>query len=57
MLRVNPATVVKVYQRLTGDGVLVVRRGEGTFVAGRRGGGGASVVFPDCCGPVMPKVG
>lgn len=34
-LRVNPATVVKAYQRLTEDGVLTVRRGEGTFVADR----------------------
>ena len=32
-LRVNPATVSKAYQRLTDAGVLVVRRGEGTFVA------------------------
>jgi GntR family transcriptional regulator len=32
-LRVNPATVVKAYQRLTDAGVLQVRRGEGTFVA------------------------
>lgn len=32
-LRVNPATVVKAYQRLTDGGVLRVRRGEGTFVA------------------------
>jgi GntR family transcriptional regulator len=32
-LRVNPATVGKAYQRLTEAGVLVVRRGEGTFVA------------------------
>ena len=32
-LRVNPATVSKAYQRLTMDGVLVVRRGEGTFVS------------------------
>jgi GntR family transcriptional regulator len=34
-LRVNPATVSKAYQRLTDAGVLVVRRGEGTFVAER----------------------
>lgn len=32
-LRVNPATVSKGYQRLVDAGVLVVRRGEGTFVA------------------------
>jgi GntR family transcriptional regulator len=31
-LRVNPATVVKAYQALVDAGVLVVRRGEGTFV-------------------------
>lgn len=33
-LRVNPATVSKAYQRLTEAGLLEVRRGEGTFVAG-----------------------
>ena len=32
-LRINPATASKAYQRLTDGGVLVVRRGEGTFVA------------------------
>jgi GntR family transcriptional regulator len=32
-LRVNPATVSKAYQRLVGQGVLEVRRGEGTFVS------------------------
>lgn len=32
-LRVNPATVVRAYQRLTEEGLLAVRRGEGTFVA------------------------
>lgn len=32
-LRVNPATIAKAYQRLTEAGVLMVRRGEGTFVA------------------------
>ena len=32
-LRVNPNTVARAYQRLTEAGVLVVRRGEGTFVA------------------------
>ncbi len=31
-LRVNPATVAKAYQRLTDAGVLLVRRGEGTYV-------------------------
>lgn len=34
-LQVNPATVSKAYQRLTDDRVLVVHRGEGTFVADR----------------------
>jgi len=33
VLRVNPATVSKAYQRLTDAGVLEVRRGEGTYVA------------------------
>jgi GntR family transcriptional regulator len=32
-LSVNPATVAKAYQRLTDAGVLMVRRGEGTYVA------------------------
>jgi GntR family transcriptional regulator len=32
-LRVNPATVSKAYQRLCDEGVLEVRRGEGTYVA------------------------
>jgi GntR family transcriptional regulator len=32
-LRVNPATVAKAYQRLVEGGHLVVKRGEGTFVA------------------------
>lgn len=31
----NPATVAKAYQRLAEDGLLMVRRGEGTFVAER----------------------
>ncbi len=34
-LQVNPATVSKAYQRLTDAGLLVVHRGEGTFVADR----------------------
>ncbi len=34
-LQVNPATVAKGYQRLTADGLLMIRRGEGTFVAER----------------------
>ena len=34
-LRVNPATVAKAYNRLADAGVLVVRRGEGTFFAER----------------------
>mgnify|MGYP001815621343 CR=1 FL=1 len=34
-LRVNPATVAKAYQRLSDAGVLMVKRGEGTFVAER----------------------
>jgi len=37
-LRINPATVSKAYQRLTADGALEVRRGEGTFVAHRPAG-------------------
>ena len=32
-LQVNSMTVSKAYQRLTEDGMLEVRRGEGTFVA------------------------
>ena len=32
-LQVNPATVVRAYQRLVDGGLLVVKRGEGTFVA------------------------
>ena len=32
-LTINPATVAKAYQRLCDGGVLIVRRGEGTFVA------------------------
>lgn len=34
-LRVNPATVQKAYQRLCDEGLLAVRRGEGTFVDGQ----------------------
>lgn len=32
-LRVNPLTVQKAYRRLAETGLLIVRRGEGTFVA------------------------
>ena len=32
-LRVNPNTVARAYQRLSEGGVLMVKRGEGTFVA------------------------
>lgn len=32
-LRVNPNTVARAYQRLSEAGVLMVKRGEGTFVA------------------------
>ena len=32
-LRINPATAARAYQRLTDAGILVVRRGEGTYVA------------------------
>jgi GntR family transcriptional regulator len=32
-LRVNPATVSRAYQRLTEEGYLTVRRGEGTFIS------------------------
>lgn len=32
-LQVNPATVAKAYQRLVDIGILMVKRGEGTFVA------------------------
>jgi GntR family transcriptional regulator len=34
-LIVNPATIARAYQRLVDLGVLVVRRGEGTFVAAK----------------------
>lgn len=34
-LLVNPATIARAYQRLVDLGVLVVRRGEGTFVAAK----------------------
>lgn len=33
-LTVNPNTILRVYERLTADGLLVMRHGEGTFVAG-----------------------
>ncbi len=32
-LQVNPATVVRAYQRLVDAGLFAVRRGEGTFVS------------------------
>ncbi len=32
-LRVNPNTVARAYQRLSESGVLVVKRGEGTYVS------------------------
>lgn len=32
-LKVNPNTVARAYQRLTEHGVLVVKRGDGTYVA------------------------
>jgi GntR family transcriptional regulator len=32
-LSINPATVAKGYQRLVDSGILVVKRGEGTFVS------------------------
>lgn len=32
-LRVNPNTVARAYQRLTEGGVLIVKRGEGTYVS------------------------
>jgi GntR family transcriptional regulator len=32
-LRVNPATVVKAYQRLADAGILTVKRGDGTYVS------------------------
>jgi GntR family transcriptional regulator len=35
-LSVNPATVAKAYQRLVDAGVLMVKRGEGTFVSESR---------------------
>ncbi len=34
-LRVNPLTVQKAYRRLADAGVLVVRRGEGTYVSSK----------------------
>lgn len=34
-LEVNPATVAKAYRSLCDEGILEVRRGEGTFVADR----------------------
>ncbi len=37
-LRVNPNTVQQAYRELERDGVVYVRRGQGTFVAEARGG-------------------
>ena len=34
-LAVNQNTVLRVYERLTGEGLLEMRHGQGTFVAGR----------------------
>ena len=34
-LHVNPATVAKAYQRLSEQGLLTVKRGEGTYVSDR----------------------
>jgi GntR family transcriptional regulator len=34
-LAVNQNTVLRVYERLSGDGLLEMRHGQGTFVAGR----------------------
>src|SRR5262249_12286083 len=34
-LRINPATVARAYQQLREEGLLAVRRGEGTFVSSR----------------------
>lgn len=42
-LRVNPNTVARAYRRLVDQGVLAVRRGEGTFVAEPPAGGVAAL--------------
>lgn len=39
-LAVNPNTVLRVYERLTADGILERRHGDGTFVADRLPAGG-----------------
>jgi GntR family transcriptional regulator len=38
-LRINPNTVQQAYRELERDGAVYVRRGQGTFVARREGGG------------------
>ena len=37
-LRLNPNTVAQAYRELEREGIVYVRRGQGTFVAARRGG-------------------
>jgi GntR family transcriptional regulator len=52
-LRVNPATVAKAYQGLVTEGLLQMRRGEGTFVADRlpaRSGARAERAIRDAAG-------
>jgi GntR family transcriptional regulator len=38
-LAVNQNTILRAYERLTAEGVLILRHGEGTFVADFAGGG------------------